>query len=247
MRNPGEHLEPLSKSVSVIVSQEHRFNTDTLLLAHFSMPRKREICADLGTGCGTIPLIWCARGNPSKIFAVEIQPEAASLAERSAKLNGLEETLIVLCQDLKTVKGLNAPRGLDLVVCNPPYKPHGTGHQNPHPSLRVARHEASCNFFHIADAAARLLRFGGKFCCCLRPERLTEVLLELHRAGLEPKNLRFVQQRAGKEPSLFLLQALKGGKPGGLRVQPTLCIESAPGVWSEEMLSVYGEYKDGYV
>ena len=56
----AEHWEPLGPSMKVLVNQNHRFNTDTILLAHFSMPGRGELCADFGTGCGTIPLLGCA-------------------------------------------------------------------------------------------------------------------------------------------------------------------------------------------
>ncbi|MFQ7027209.1 MAG: hypothetical protein ACLRRA_09785 [Acutalibacteraceae bacterium] len=52
----GERWEPISSQYQIIVSKQHCFNTDTILLAHFASPRKKDFCADFGTGCGTIPL-----------------------------------------------------------------------------------------------------------------------------------------------------------------------------------------------
>lgn len=68
----------------------------------------------------------------------------------------------------------------------------------------------------------------------------------LRRAGLEPKRLRFVQQRPDKAPFLFLLQAARGGNPG-LRVEPVLFVEDGKGGFSQEMLQIYGSYKEGHV
>ena len=50
--------EPLSPEISVLTTPQHTFNTDTILLASFSSPKRQELCADLGTGCGTIPLLF---------------------------------------------------------------------------------------------------------------------------------------------------------------------------------------------
>ena len=83
----AEHWEPLGPSMKVLVNQNHRFNTDTILLAHFSMPGRGELCADFGTGCGTIPLLWCGRSNPQKVWGVELQEDAAGLAEKSIQFN----------------------------------------------------------------------------------------------------------------------------------------------------------------
>ncbi len=40
------------------VSISYRFSTDTILLADFSKQIGAKKCVDLGTGCGTIPLLW---------------------------------------------------------------------------------------------------------------------------------------------------------------------------------------------
>ena len=111
---------------------------------------------------------------------------------------------------------------------------------------RIARHEVACTFADIAACARFFLRWGGKFCCCQRPERLPAVMAELSRAGLEPKRLRLVQQRPQKAPFLFLLEAVRGAKPG-LRVEPVLFVEGDAGGWSQEILGIYGTYKEGRI
>lgn len=241
-----EKLEPLSAGISVVTGKSHTFNTDTLLLADFSMPRAGEACADLGTGCGTIPLLWCARSRPKVVYAAELQPEACRLAERSVRLNGLEGRIRVVPCDIRTLRGSGAiPSGLDLVACNPPYGKAGGGAPGALESRRIARHEVACGFPDVAAAAEALLRWGGRFCCCLRPDRLCDALGTLRDAGIEPKRLRFVQQRRDKAPFLFLLQGRRGGNPG-LAVEPALLLEADGGGWSDEMLRIYGDYKEGH-
>jgi tRNA1Val (adenine37-N6)-methyltransferase len=239
---PGERLEPLSRDYSVIVSRAHSFNTDTILLAAFSAPRTGETCADFGTGCGTIPLIWCMRTKLKKAYAVELQANACDMARRSAAYNNLTNQIELVNQDIRALKvGGAVPGNLDLIACNPPYKAEGAGLKNTDEQLRIARHEVACSFGDIAQAAASLLRYGGRFCCCLRPERLCTAMLELQKVGLEPKRLRFVQHLPGKPPSLFLLQANRGGKPG-MTVEPVLFIKNENGGYSEEMIKIYGAY-----
>ena len=63
------HWEPLAPACRVLVSREHTFNTDTILLAHFAAPKHKERCIDLGTGCGTISLLWQANYAPRHITA----------------------------------------------------------------------------------------------------------------------------------------------------------------------------------
>lgn len=240
--------EPLSPAMSVFVSDVHRFSTDTILLAHFAAPKKGERCADFGTGCGTIPLIWLARYAPSQICGIDLQSEACELARRSAAHNGVSDRLRVLQLDLRAL-AQQPPRepwlkALDLIACNPPYKAQGAGIQNPQEGRRIARHEETCTAGDIARAAAACLRHGGRFCLCQRPERLTEILVQLQRNHLEPKRLRFVQSYAGRAPKLFLLQAHRNGKPGGLAVEPPLILREQDGSFTRELLEIYGDYKE---
>ncbi len=240
----GESLEPLARGVSVIVGNGHTFSTDTLLLAAFSMPRPGEVCADFGTGCGAIPLLWCARAKPGFVYGVELQREACGMARRSVERNGLAGRIGVVECDIRRLREERAlpAGGLDRIACNPPYKPLGAGAESAAESCRIARHEAACTFAEIAAAASYFLRWGGRFFCCMRPERLCDTLFALREAGLEPKRLRFVQQRAQAAPFLFLLQAGRGGRPG-LTVGPALLVEDGGGSLSEEMLALYGDYK----
>ena len=127
----------------------YHFSTDTILLAHFSLPSGKKRCADLGTGCGTIPLLWL-RENPNlDIAAVEIQNEACELACRTVEFNGLEQNLTIFNADLKELKGKLPFGAFDVVACNPPYKRGGSGIQNPANALTVARHETECTLDDI--------------------------------------------------------------------------------------------------
>lgn len=238
----GETLEPLSPDIFVVVNTEYTFSTDTILLAAFSKPKNGETCADLGTGCGAIPLIWNARANPAFVYAVELQKAACDMADRSVEYNGLSDKISVVNCDIKNLKENRAiPHGLDLIACNPPYTESSAGMLNPAESRRVARHETACRFSEIASAGS-LLRWGGRFCCCMKPARLCDTLFSLRNAGIEPKRLRFVQQRKDKPPFIFLLQANRGGKPG-INVEPALIVETETGGYSSEMLDIYGTYK----
>lgn len=243
----GERLEPLGGGLSVIVTDENHFSTDTVLLADFSSPKKHERVMEFGAGCGTISLIWCRNTKPRHITAVELQPQAACLMERSVKLNGLEDSITVMNEDLRQLKGKVESGSLDMIAMNPPYKIGGGGIVNEDAQKRIARHETECTIDDITKAAAWLLRFGGRLCLCQRPERLTDVLMSMRSAGIEPKRLRLVQQRTDKAPKLFLVEGKRGARSGGLVTLPTLLIEDGSGAFSAEMLEIYGDYKAGHL
>lgn len=248
----GERLEPLGNNTEIIVDDMYHFSTDTILLSDFANPKNSDKIIELGTGCGTIPLLWTRQSKKALLVAIDIQSKAIDMLTRSIEHNlnnGNDNVSCItpLCADLKDLKSKVEYGHFDLVVCNPPYKLNGSGITNPDTEKLLARHESSATLEDICECAKNLLQFSGRFCMCQRPERLTDVLSTLSAFELEPKRLRFVQQRKDKEPKLFLVEARYKGKRGFMQVLPTLFIENESGDFSDEMLKIYGMYKEGRV
>lgn len=238
-----EKIERLSRCVSIIVSPQHTFGTDAVLLADFAAPRKKDYACDLGTGCGIIPLLWCRGDAPKRVAAVDIQEKACSQAKRSVEMNNLQERAEVFNADLRLLHGVLPMGAFDLVTMNPPYQAVSTGIESTEEAHRLARHELTCTLEGAANAAAGLLNFGGRFCLCQKPERLTDVLTAMRAAGLEPKRLRFVCQKQGERPWLFLVEGKKGRKPG-LTVMPPLALQDENGMTTQEIEQIYSEYRE---
>ena len=238
-------LESLGNSVYVYVSDTYHFTTDTILLADFASVRKNDRVCDLGTGCGTIPLLWARYGIPKEVIAVDIQKDALNLLYKSIEYNSISN-IQPLLSDIKDIKGKVELASFDAVVCNPPYKLKGSGIENPDDSKAAINHETLCNLDDICYATSRLLKFSGKFFMCQRPERLSDILETMRSHRLEPKRLRFVQQRKDKSPKLVLIESRFGSNKGFLQVEPVLFIEDENGDFSGEMKDIYGFYKEGY-
>ena len=174
--NKDEHIEYLSRDLGLIVSKEHTFGTDALLLADFASPKRYDICCDFGTGCGIIPMLWCRDGCGKEISAVEIQEKACSQLTRSVKANDLQDKLFVYNADLKEAPRIFPCGKFDVITMNPPYKAENAGIKSQKENEKIARHETLCNLRDITKAASKLLKFGGKLCICIRPERLFETM-----------------------------------------------------------------------
>ena len=237
----GEHIEYIDGSLKLIVSDSHTFGTDALLLAAFSAPKRKNTVCDFGTGCGIIPFYWLREGI-ERVHAVEIQPLACDQLTRSIEMNSLGERFFLYNSDLRELKGKLEAGIFDLVTMNPPYTAEGHGIISETVADKIARHETSLELTDVFLSASRLLKFGGRMCICLRPERLTEAMMGMRAAKIEPKRLRFVSQRDGKAPWLFLLEGKKGRNPG-LIVEKELHIENPDGTPSEEMKKIIGSYK----
>lgn len=238
-----EHIETLGGGVGVIVSDEHTFGTDAMLLADFAAPKRTDIACDLGTGCGIIPFLWARDGACSKICGVEIQKKGYEQFSRSIEMNSLSDKVFAYNNDLKSLKGVLPFGAFSLVTMNPPYKAGNAGIKSESNSEKIARHETLCNIDDISKTASMLLKFGGRFCLCIRPERLFEVMKSMSLNRLEPKKLRLVTSRAGEKPWLCLIEARLGGK-SGMTVRENMVIYGEDGGYSEEMLKILKPYRE---
>ena len=239
----GLKKEPLGK-YEILVSRDHTFGTDAVLLSDFAGRQRSKKACDIGTGCGIIPLLLHKNGTSPEVHGIELQSAAAEIAEKNAKLNGISKQFKVHNIDMKDVKG-NLPHAeFDLVTCNPPYKVDGGGNQNLTEAQRIARHEVKCVFSDVVAAAKYLLKFGGRLCICHRPERLADIMCDMREHGIEPKVLREVIQREGKEAWLVLVEGKLGGNRG-MTVLPPLYVEKG-GQLTDEMIEIYGDYKEGH-
>lgn len=237
--------EPIGNGRFIYVSPHHTFGTDAVLLSHFAKAKKNDKAVDLGTGCGIIAFLMLRDGNCESAYGVDISPEAITLATQTKEDENFENFTPVL-SDLKDLKG-KVPFGSNtLVACNPPYKAPDAGIKNPDGVKSVARHEVECTLEDIIAVGAKLLQTGGRFCMCQRPERLAEIMDLMRKYKVEPKRLRLVCKCVGQSPWLVLVEGRRCGNTA-LTIEPTLYVEDGNGNFSEEMIQIYGSYKEAYL
>ena len=193
--------------------------TDSFALGWFARPTRGDAVCDLGCGTGLLGALLLAREPSLRLVNVEQNADSLALAERTFAENGWAAAFSK--GDLRDPCILPKAGSMDYCVCNPPYFRSGSGRSIGVEPRRNAREEAQCTLSDICAAAERILRWGGGFALVYRPERLTDLLCALRAHGMEPKRLRFVAHTAEKAPSLVLVEAKRGGKPG-LTVEPPL-------------------------
>ena len=212
-------------------------STDSVLLAHFAATARAGSIFDLGCGAGVLTVLLQLSHPGAAVGGIELSAAAAELCRRNLAENGMDPGGI-LCGDLREHRRLLKAGAWDLVVSNPPYFSAGSGYSAPDPARADAREERTCTLDDVCAAAGYLCRWGGAFALVHRPERLAEVFAALTAHGLEPKRLRPVQHRAGAAPSLVLVEARRGGKPG-LAYEAPLLLTGDDGGDSEEVREIY--------
>ena len=208
-------------------------STDSMVLAHFiKLPRSAKIL-DLGSGCGTLGVLLCARDPACTVTGFELTEHAHRAAQENIRANGLQSRMESICADLRQIPETLPQGSFSLCVSNPPYFSGGPlSHRTP-----LARREDGCTLAELLKSAAWALKYGGDLYLVHRPQRLGEIIAQAGAFHLEAKRLCLVRHGPGKDVSLILLQLRKGGKPGLAFEELSLTDEA--GQPSREYKSIY--------
>lgn len=236
----GETLEDLQVGGLKLIQKTDgfRFGIDAVLLADFAKSAPSSKTLDLCSGNGIIPILLSHKTKTPEIHGMEIQREICETANRSVKLNGLENRLKLIQGDLKSAAEVYGKRVFDVITCNPPYTPVGCGIANEPETKLIARHEVMCNLEDVISVSSMLLKQKGRLMLVHRPSRLADILCLMRKYDIEPKRIRFVHKGYNSEPSLVLADgAYKGGRE--LRIAPPLYLYDEVGNETEELKRIY--------
>ena len=238
---PEERLDDLQiKGYRILQKKEgFCFGMDAVLLSSFAKVKRGKKVLDLGTGTGIIPILMEAKTAGGHFTGLEIQSEYVQMARRSVRMNGQQDKISIVEGDIKSAVEIFGQDSLDVVTSNPPYMVDQHGKQNENEAKAIARHERLCTLEDIIIQTKKLLKQGGSFFMVHRTYRLAEVTYLMVREGLEPKRIRMVHPYVNKEPNIFLIEGLKGGKPR-IQVEPPLIVYKEPNVYQDEIYDIYG-------
>lgn len=185
-------------------------STDSMVLADFVRLRPNVGVLDLGSGCGTLGLLLCAKNESCTVTGIELDPEAHAMAlGKRCPQRHRPPSWQYMRRPAAAALG-NRPRQLFLLcfqsplffrrLCQrrPPPGPAGT---DLHAAGRVRR--------RIEKSTVR-----RDFFLVHKPERLGELCALGAEFDLIPKVLRLVRHTSGGSVSLLLLQMRKGAKQG---------------------------------
>lgn len=217
------------------------FGIDSVLLSDFAKEIKNNSnVIDLGTGTGILSILLSGKTNLKKIYGIEIQKDIANMAQRSVKLNKLEDKIEIINTDIKKLRDIFEINTFDSIVTNPPYKNQDTGKVNENEYKYISKHETTANLSDFIKISVQLLKDKGSFYMVHRPERLIDIIYELRSHKLEPKNIKFVHSNKEKEPKLVLIKAVKNANTF-LKVEKPLFVYNQDGSYTDEILRIYNK------
>lgn len=218
------------------------FGIDAVLLSHFAKVKKGQKVLDLCTGSGVIPILLEAKTQGEEFYGLELQEEYADMAARSAAFNQIEDKVKIICGDVKNIRDIFPPMSFRVVTVNPPYMTELHGLTNLYEPKTIARHEVALTLEDVIAAAAYVLPVSGNFFMIHKPFRLAEIFKVMKKYHLEPKRMRLVYPYVDKEPTMVLIEGVKGGKER-ITIEPPCIVYKEPNVYSDEIYQIYGMEK----
>lgn len=211
------------------------FSLDSVLLPNFiTINKKTEKILDIGTGNAPIPLILTKKTN-ANIIGIEIQKEAANLAEESVKLNNKQNQIKIINEDIKNYSQNHQPNDFDIITCNPPFfKVNQNSNLNKNNYKTIARHETNLNLDDICKISKKLLKNNGVLGLVHRPERLADIIITMKKYNIEPKKIRLVYPSPRKRANILLIEGRLNGNPG-IKIEPPLISHENNGDYTKEI------------
>lgn len=185
-------------------------STDSMVLANYVHLPKNARVLDLGSGCGTLGLMLCAKDPGCQVTGIELSETSHLAALANIHRNSLSDRLNSICADLRTLSQEFSDGSFHCCVSNPPYFSGGPASR----STPLARRDDCCATEDLFRAAAKALKFGGDFFLVHKPEKLAQLITCGAAFSLEAKELVLVRHQEGRPIAMILLRFKKGGKPG---------------------------------
>ncbi len=238
-----ERIDDLEYKDLKIIQNENYFcfGIDSILLSDFAKEIKKDsTILDIGTGTGIISILLSKKTECKKIYALEIQKDIAEMANRSVKLNNLEDTITIINDNIKNIiNHLNA-NSVNAIVTNPPYKKENSGVKSENINKLISRHEITANLEDFIANGNKVLKDKGSFYMVNKPERLSEIINIFNKYKIEAKRLRMVYSKVDSKPNLILIKGVKNAKPF-LEIEKPLIIYNKDNSYTDEILKIYNK------
>jgi len=218
-------------------AQGYRFSLDALLLAEFVRLPPQAVVADLGTGCGVIPLVLARKHPDARFVAFENNTDMAALARENVLANGLDGRIEIIDDDILNIRPRFPVSSFDLVVCNPPFRSPHSGKTSPHAGRDAARHETTAGLADFLAAAKYLVKPTGRICFIYPPSRLAEFICCQSELKLAMLRLRMVHGTGQAVAKMFLVEIAKGRR-GDVTVEPPLIVYDGNGGYTAEAAGI---------
>jgi len=236
----GERLDDLNLDNLKIIQKVggYGFTSDSVLLANFVSAKHNETCLEIGAGCGIISILVNYKERPKRIYAFEMQDSQADLLQRNVQLCNMQEQICPINDKIQNWQNYLTAGQIDVIFSNPPYFKFDENVCGNIQEKIFSRFDKELPLDDLFFHTNKLLKFGGKFYFVYDSSRLNECLIKLKEFLLMPKCIYFVHPNQSKNSTVFLCEAVKGGKDS-LKILPPLFTNNLDGDYVQTIQKLY--------
>lgn len=236
----GERLDDLQLGGLKIIQKigGYGFTSDSVLLANFVKTKHTDVCLEVGTGSGIISILVNYKEKPSKIFAFELQKEQSDLAKRNVELCKMNNQIEIYNERIQNWNKYIDFGQIDVIFANPPYFKYDKNVCGQITEKMLSRTDKELCLKDFFDVCSKMLKFGGKLFFVYDSQRIEECFNIMKQNNLTPKRMYFVHPNENKNSTVFLCEAIVGGK-SGLTIMPPLFTNNLDGDYVQTIQKLY--------
>ena len=179
-----------------------KVGTDAVLLGAWAKCENETRILDIGTGSGILALMMAQRNPEIHVDAVEIESDAAELAEQNALLSPWAGQINVYNETISKFI-LRTTHKYSLIVCNPPFFTNSL--KTPVKTRNLARHNDSLPVTELLDISFRLLSENGKAAFIIPFDAYEYWQQEAEKHNLFPERITIVKSSSTHPPHRVLV------------------------------------------
>lgn len=192
----------------------YKFSIDSILLAEFIKPKKKDSIVDLCSGLCPVPLILSTKFK-NNIYTFEIQKEIFNLATNSVIENNLSNQIFLYNDDILNLGNYFKVCSLDIISCNPPYfKVADNSILNDDLISQYSRHEILMKLEDVFSIAFKYLKDFGSLYIVHRSDRIDEIMLLANKYKLNIKTIIHIGTDNSSVIKSVLIKCVKNSNYG---------------------------------
>jgi tRNA1Val (adenine37-N6)-methyltransferase len=179
-----------------------KIGTDAVLLGAWVHCEKESRILDIGTGSGILALMMAQRNQNTSIDAVEIEQDAAALADQNIVLSPWSNQIQVFNTPIQSFSEETSNK-YSLIICNPPFFTDSL--KAPDNKRNLARHNDNLPVAELLACTNQLLTNKGKASFIIPVEAHEYWKQEAAKNNLFPLNQAFVSSSPLHEPHRVMI------------------------------------------
>jgi tRNA1Val (adenine37-N6)-methyltransferase len=198
-----------------------KIGTDAVLLGAWTPCENETRILDIGTGSGILALMMAQRNIKTVIDAVEIDPDAASLAHQNIQLSPWPDLIHIFNSSIQKFS-TGTENKYSLVISNPPFFTDSL--KAPGKARTMARHNDILPVTELLECTSDLLTDNGNAAFIIPADAFEDWKQKAAKLKLYPKNITSVKSSPGHKAHRVLVEFTRNEKPAVIENEMSIYI-----------------------